>query len=542
MDTHYFSSLEKRIGRSLVRFPVAYGFLFLLILVLLAKTLSPSSFPADYFPFLWVFSAVGFLVALAMDLMREKRVFGTRGWLAEAVALALWLVIWLASARKGIGATFTAVSVAVAAVVAGLTVPFLKDRDDERGCLAARDILQNGFSSGIVVGGVLILLVVLILIGDTIFKNGADSDSLILTTCILFGPGLFGILFLSRIPEPWPSGKGFSRISDGAARWLFLPLLGVYLLTLYIYAFRIVLEWKLPDGHVAMLVTISMGLLLALVYVLGPWGRKNQPALLRVFPWLVIPLLGLMTVGIIRRVSDYGWTVERIYLAIFNLWCYGVCLYLGLNGCRKFRWVPITFAVILLLASIGPWNVSRMVRKKMVEDVRTLLGDTKLPLTPDGLHGLESEKADAVLDKLDYLDDHYDKTVVGEFAESPFLPYKFKVDYAYADVKLWRSNNDIDVDIPDGFTHCAYFYDHPIEVISVSEKTFRLSLEQGDGVFEFDFPIQGVDQPVTLTALDGRALFHLRYINVEGKVLDDVAHYGPIARFKSGFVGGMLFY
>ena len=123
------------------------------------------------------------------------------------------------------------------------------------------------------------------------------------------------------------------------------------------------------------------------------------------------------------------------------------------------------------------------------------------------MHGLESGKADAVLDKLDYLNQHYDKTVVSEFVEQPFLRYKFKVDYSYADVNLWRTNNDsIDVEIPDGFTRCGYFNDHPVEVISVSERTFRMSLKQGDGVYEFDFPILGVNHPVTLTALEGRAI------------------------------------
>lgn len=276
MEMLHFSSLEKRIGRSLVRFPVAYGFLFLLVLGLLAKAVAPSSYPDEYFSFLWVYSAVGFLIALAMDLLREKKVFGAWGWLAEVAALALWLVIWLTATRKGIGAAYTAVSVAVAAVVAGLTVPFLKDRDDERICLGACDILR----------------------------------------------------------------KGFSKISDGVARWLFLPLLCVYLVTLYVYAFRILLQWKLPDG----------------------------------------------------------------------------------------------------------------------------------------------------------------------------------------------------------FTRCSYFNDHPVEVVSVSEKTFRMSLKESDGVYEFDFPIQGVNHPVTLTALEGRAIFYLRYINVDGKVLDDVAHNGSDARFKRGFVSGMLFY
>ena len=45
----------------------------------------------------------------------------------------------------------------------------------------------------------------------------------------------------------------------------------------------------------------------------------------RWLPALVLPLLVLMTVGIIRRFNDYGVTINRLYLITLNIWCYIVC-------------------------------------------------------------------------------------------------------------------------------------------------------------------------------------------------------------------------
>ena len=202
-----------------MRFPAAYGMLFLLVAVLLTSVVLPQLLTETQFSFAWPFSAIGFLVALSMDLMREQKVFRSRGWLAEYLVLAAWtgLMVWYAR-HPGIGATYGMVSVAVAAVVAGLTVPFWRDREEERLCLGIRDILQNGFSTGLVTGVLLGGMLLLILVGNGIFSGDADVDGLTQVVTVLFGLGLFGTLFLTRIPDPWPSGKGFSRIMEGAAK------------------------------------------------------------------------------------------------------------------------------------------------------------------------------------------------------------------------------------------------------------------------------------------------------------------------------------
>ena len=548
MDTRFFSSQGERLRRSLERFPAAYCLLLLLVSVLTVNTLSPKLLSGANFTFAWQFSAIGFLLALATDLLREQKVFRRAGWWVEGTVLALWLVMagWY-SRHQGVEATYAVSAVAIAAVVAGLTVPFLRDRDDERMCRGTRDILWDGFTSGFVVGVLLLLLLLLVDTGGDIFKNRNGQDKLFSMMYILFGLGLFGVLLLARIPDPWPSGKGFSRIAEGAAKWLFLPLLCAYLVTLYIYAIRILIQWKLPDGEVSVLVTVSMGLLLAVLFVLGPWARKEQPPALRTtlqtLPWLVIPLLVLMSVGIVRRISDYGFTVDRVYLVLFNLWCYGVCLYLGLNGGGKFRWIPLSFALILLLASIGPWNVSRMVRKGMLKEVRTLVGDAELPLTEARIFGLGEEKTKALLEKLDYLQDHYGSSSIEAFVTLPFSRYDYKVEYKKTDLdfhvpysKTWTA------DVPEGFSRVADYSHDMMDVISVSGDTVRISLTVGDKAYWFDVPRFGLAEPVTLQAVNDNAVLQVRILRVDAKTLADVEENGLQARDRHGYLSGLLFY
>ena len=548
MDTRFFSSQGERLRRSLERFPAAYCLLLLLVSVLTVNTLSSKLLSGANFTFAWQFSAIGFLLALATDLLREQKVFRRAGWWVEGTVLALWLVMagWY-SRHQGVEATYAVSAVAIAAVVAGLTVPFLRDRDDVQMCRGTRDILWDGFTSGFVVGVLLLLLLLLVETGGDIFKNRNGQEKLFSMMYILFGLGLFGVLLLARIPDPWPSGKGFSRIAEGAAKWLFLPLLCAYLVTLYIYAIRILIQWKLPDGEVSVLVTVSMGLLLAVLFVLGPWARKEQPPALRTtlqtLPWLVIPLLVLMSVGIVRRISDYGFTVDRVYLVLFNLWCYGVCLYLGLNGGGKFRWIPLSFALILLLASIGPWNVSRMVRKGMLKEVRTLVGDAELPLTEARIFGLGEEKTKALLEKLDYLQDHYGSSSIEAFVTLPFSRYDYKVEYKKTDLdfhvpysKTWTA------DVPEGFSRVADFSHDMMDVISVSGDTLRISLAVGDKAYWFDVPRFGLAEPVTLHAVNDNAVLQVRILRVDAKTLADVEENGLQARYRHGNLSGLLFY
>lgn len=48
-------------------------------------------------------------------------------------------------------------------------------------------------------------------------------------------------------------------------------------------------------------------------------GKRMDELIARWLPAFVLPLLCLMTIGIIRRFNDYGVTINRLYLITLNV-------------------------------------------------------------------------------------------------------------------------------------------------------------------------------------------------------------------------------
>ena len=103
--------------------------------------------------------------------------------------------------------------------------------------------------------------------------------------------------------------------------YILLPLLILYGTILYAYLIKIIIQWQLPDGWVSALVSIlTIGGTITLFILYPLCIQENRP--LKFFrQWfgiLLLPLLILMTVGIIRRFQDYGITTNRLYILLLK--------------------------------------------------------------------------------------------------------------------------------------------------------------------------------------------------------------------------------
>ena len=89
-------------------------------------------------------------------------------------------------------------------------------------------------------------------------------------------------------------------------------------------------SWELPTGWVSWLIVALMTVCIAIQFGLYPARLENNKRfdnwIARWMPVLILPLLLLMTIGIVRRFNDYGITVNRLYLATLNGWFYFVCI------------------------------------------------------------------------------------------------------------------------------------------------------------------------------------------------------------------------
>ncbi|MBQ0035140.1 MAG: DUF4153 domain-containing protein [Bacteroidales bacterium] len=186
-------------------------------------------------------------------------------------------------------------------------------------------------------------------------------------TCLILIAGGVTLLFMPE-PDSESTHSPLSiRLCDKLGRFMLLPVSAVYLVVLYVYILKIVVAWQLPNGMVTWLTTALMALVLGTVTLLYRtlfieenvrWKTILQWCL----PLSVIPVLILMTTGIARRVSDYGWTPMRGYVVVVLLWFFAsvAILLWGAYQHKKgrqphiIRWLIASFALLLTFSSAIP--------------------------------------------------------------------------------------------------------------------------------------------------------------------------------------------
>lgn len=180
------------------------------------------------------------------------------------------------------------------------------------------------------------------------------------------------------------------------------------------YAARILVSWELPTGWVSWLIVALMTVCIAIQFGLYPARLENNKRfdnwIARWMPVLILPLLLLMTIGIVRRFNDYGITVNRLYLATLNGWFYFVCIGLFAIKARRINWIPISFAIIFLLTSALPVNYAGITKNVILNEIKAEMQrscQAKAPLSlqqyEEWMYSLPEKQAIRINSKFRYL-------------------------------------------------------------------------------------------------------------------------------------------
>ena len=228
--------------------------------------------------------SVGFVLSLTIHLWQEegqkRRILLIVNTVAHLILLAD--AIYIYNILEGSNCYYYEIGVAHVAVIFSLVLSlfflsFFKEKDD---------IALWNFAMRLVVNAVVCYLICQIMWGglslllvsfNSLF--GIDIDNKwYMVIGVLSGLLLSSWLFLGRIPfgkdkhDHTPVDSGFL---NAVMRFLFLPLVGLYIIVLYIYAIQIIIKWELPNGWVSGLVVASMVGLIVIELGLYP-VRKSQ--------------------------------------------------------------------------------------------------------------------------------------------------------------------------------------------------------------------------------------------------------------------------
>lgn len=346
----------------------------------------------------------------------------------------------------------------------------------------------------------------LILSVHKLFDLSIDSTCY-LYIVILCNVCLSMFLFLGLLPQK--QEKHNTRplqhsFLNGVIHYLFLPLTGGYLIVLYIYALRILINWELPIGWVSWLVITLMTGCIVIEFGLYPsrmaQQKRTDNLIARWLPLFVLPLLFLMTIGIIRRFNDYGVTINRLYLITLNIWCYFVCITLIIIKAKRISWIPISFSLVFLLTSVLPVNYASITRQIIQKEVNQTIIRQKpmlnLPLSQEQynqwLKTFSSEQARQINEKFIYLYEWFGKESICQWIDEDASLYMLRTEFEDKQENQPTVSysgtiaSEATISIPDGYQKLQSIHRYQIIDHKEQDKIIAVSLTQDNDTVYID--------------------------------------------------------
>ena len=247
--------------------------------------------------------------------------------------------------------------------------------------------------------------------------------------------GIFNTFyFMAGIPDDINSLQNESTYPKGLrifAQFILIPLVFIYLIILYLYGGKIILQGHLPIGWVSNLILTFcvFGILaLLLIYPL----RNDEKHLwiktyFRAYFIAILPLIILLFVSVLKRIHDYGITEWRYIGFVLGCWLLILSFYFLISKCKNIFYIPFSLLIIGILGTTGFWNMfqaSKYSQSKRLEKIlvsHKILKNGKIDCTlpQKKLADPETESLESIVD---YLVDQKHYTILFSFFDKKCTP------------------------------------------------------------------------------------------------------------------------
>lgn len=399
------------------RFPFTLIFIFGLAYYILLKI---NHHDAEIQERIWALFALGIAISVATSLFSEE--FKNR---YSRIGINILSIVILSGYVNSLPEKllpnnyYQLIIIGLVFILSAFVVSFLKKDNDISFWEFSKTVILQMFISFIFAQVLMSGLSLAILSLKELFNVDIKSEvygNLAVFCYVIFAP----IYFLANVPDETEKRKTeytFNKFIKILGLYILLPILAIYSLILYLYLAQIIIKWELPNGWVSTLISIlAIGGFVCML-ILYPLRLEKENIIVdilsRYFPLLLLPLLVLMSVGIFRRLDDYGLTINRCYVMILNVWLYGISIYLFISKAKHLKWIVISFAIIAFLSSMGPWSVFAITRKSLVNNLEISLakahlsknGIVKVPVKKDIV--VDSISQVKIVESIRYLSENY---------------------------------------------------------------------------------------------------------------------------------------
>ena len=488
MDLTAIKKYPSQISTAFKRFPLAAALAIFTTIAFIYVYESGHS-PAEYKFSHWliIYPIAASMIALSVSLVQESRkkfsvlphiIAGTI-WLAISIAL----VLYYPKNSNDIGRTYVGMTYLFIYTTAFLSIfvaPFFKQKD-ENGFWV---FLMKNAKAAVVATAISVVLLIAIdglLFGFFNLFDIKVSARPFVYSAIISSCTIFPILFFSGIPsidDSQQEAPALNKFQTSTNKFIFLPVVSLYILLLYAYIAKIIIQWEMPKGMVSYLVSASILLMLLRVTLMLP-ERINpkqsfESKLLKILPAACIPLVILMSVGIIRRISDYGISEDRYYITAINIFYYAIIAILLIDKIKcKSKYITIVFCGMFLILTNGPLSAINVTHRVWINSVKAALveeGYNKFPLNDEDsrefinrLEAKNTSQTETILSRIKALNIRGDKELAQYVDHGIVILHidnstHHKKKQASVLKAYIRESKDNFFDIPQNVSKVSYFY------------------------------------------------------------------------------------
>ena len=488
MDFTAIKKYPSQITSAFKRFPLASAFAIFATIAFIyfyENSLSPTHSKLTYWLFIYPIAAS--MIALSVSLVQESR--KKFSVLPHIIAEAVWLAISIAlvfyhfstnNYTEHIYVLVTWLFIYTTAFLSLFVAPFFKQKD-ENGFWV---FLMKNAKAAVVATAISVVLLIAIdglLFGFFNLFDIKVSARPFVYSAIISSCTIFPILFFSGIPsidDCLQEAPALNKFQTSANKFLFLPVLSLYIILLYAYIAKIIIQWEMPKGMVSYLVSASMLLMLLRVTLTLPERINPKPSfekkLLKILPAACIPLVILMSVGIMRRISDYGISEDRYYITAINIFYYIIIAILLIDKIKcKSKYITIVFCGMFLILTNGPLSAINVTHRVWINSVKAALveeGYNKFPLNDEDsrefinrLEAKNTSQTETILSRIKALNIRGDKELAQYVDHGIVILHidnstHHKKKQASVLKAYIRESKDNFFDIPQNVSKVSYFY------------------------------------------------------------------------------------
>jgi len=266
----------------------------------------------------------------------------------------------------------------VASIASIMVVPFIKNISPTGFWVFNQELFMSsilGVSYSLLIAlGIEAGIVAIEYLFDVNWYNEIYLDVLILMLT------LFSTFFLiSNIPLSFIQSTeefDYKKTYQIIVKFILIPLVILYFLILYSYGIKILLIWDLPKGWLGSL-GLGFSSIGVLAYLLShrmtDWDDSRMLYYYKkYFIVSLIPVIALMTIALVHRIKDYGFTEDRYLVGIVTFWLFSLVLYHLLFRKSDLRYYPLSIGIGALLFSFGPQGINNFPLESQKNQLKSL--------------------------------------------------------------------------------------------------------------------------------------------------------------------------